>query len=49
MEIYNSLQYVLENDPEPLCMNFSVSNEVLGQVCVQSFPGENMPTEGHIL
>lgn len=34
MEIYNSMQYVLENDPEPLCMNFSVSKEVLGEVCV---------------
>ncbi|KAL5481303.1 hypothetical protein EMCRGX_G021436 [Ephydatia muelleri] len=32
VEMYNSLKYILENDPEPLCVNFSVNKEVLGEV-----------------
>ena len=31
-EFYNSLQYVLENDPEPLCLAFSTTHEFLGEV-----------------
>eukprot|EP00731_Ephydatia_muelleri_P035974 Em0186g5a len=32
VEMYNSLKYILDNDPEPLCLNFSVNKEVLGEV-----------------
>ena len=32
VEFYNSTKYILENDPEPLCLNFSVTREWLGQV-----------------
>lgn len=32
IEFYNSLQYVKENDPEPLCLTFSTSREFLGEV-----------------
>jgi len=32
-EFYNSVKYILENDPEPLCLTFSASREFLGQVC----------------
>jgi hypothetical protein len=31
-EFYNSLQYVLDNDPEPLCLAFSTTHEFLGEV-----------------
>ena len=31
-EFYNSIKYILENDPEPLCLNFLASREFLGQV-----------------
>ena len=33
MEFYNSVKYILENDPEPLCLTFSASREFVGQVC----------------
>ena len=33
IELHNSVQYVLENDPEPLCLSFSVNKTVLGEVC----------------
>lgn len=32
IEFYNSLQYVRENDPEPLCLTFSTSREFLGEL-----------------
>jgi len=31
-EFYNSIKYILENDPEPLCLTFSASREFLGQL-----------------
>ncbi len=31
-EFYNSIKYVLENDPEPLCLTFTVNREFVGQV-----------------
>ena len=31
-EFYNSALYILENDPEPLCLTFTASREFLGQV-----------------
>ena len=34
--MYNSMKYILENDPEPLCLNFSVNKEVLGEVIICS-------------
>ena len=30
--MYNSMKYILENDPEPLCLSFSINKEVLGEV-----------------
>ena len=33
MEFYNSVKYILDNDPEPLCLTFSASREFVGQVC----------------
>ena len=33
MEFYNSVKYILENDPEPLCLTFAASREFVGQVC----------------
>ncbi len=33
-EFYNSVKYILENDPEPLCLTFTASREFLGQVCL---------------
>ena len=32
-EFYNSVKYILDNDPEPLCLTFTASREFLGQVC----------------
>lgn len=31
-EFFNSVKYILENDPEPLCLTFTASREFLGQV-----------------
>ncbi len=31
-EFFNSVKYILENDPEPLCLTFSASRDFLGQV-----------------
>ena len=31
-EFYNSTRYILDNDPEPLCLTFSITRECLGQV-----------------
>ncbi len=31
-EFYNSIKYVLENDPEPLCLTFTANSEFVGQV-----------------
>lgn len=35
-EFYNSVKYILENDPEPLCLTFTASREFLGQVHVHN-------------
>ena len=32
-EFYNSIKYILENDPEPLCLTFTANREFMGQVC----------------
>ena len=32
MEFYNSVKYILENDPEPLCLDFTANKEFLGKV-----------------
>ena len=32
VELYNSVQYILDNDPEPLCLTFAVNKTVFGQV-----------------
>lgn len=32
IELYNSVQYVMENDPEPLCLTFAVNKTVFGEV-----------------
>ena len=32
MEFYNSLRYILNNDPEPLCLQFSTTKDFLGEV-----------------
>jgi E3 ubiquitin-protein ligase NEDD4 len=31
-EFYNSVKYILDNDPEPLCLYFAASREFLGKV-----------------
>ena len=31
-EFYNSVKYILDNDPEPLCLYFTASREFLGKV-----------------
>ena len=33
-EFYNSTKYILDNDPEPLWLTFSVTRECLGRVSV---------------
>jgi len=32
VEFYNSLRYILNNDPEPLCLQFSTTKDFLGEV-----------------
>ena len=32
VELYNSVQYIMENDPEPLCLTFAVNKTVFGEV-----------------
>ena len=32
MEMHNSVQYILDNDPEDLCLTFTVTKDYLGQV-----------------
>ena len=32
VELYNSILYVKDNDPEPLCLNFAVNKQVFGEV-----------------
>ena len=34
-EFYNSVKYILENDPEPLCLTFTANREFLGRVMTQ--------------
>ena len=31
-EFYNSIKYILENDPEPLCLTFTANREFMGKV-----------------
>ena len=31
-EFYNSVKYMLDNDPEPLCLTFASNREFLGKV-----------------
>ncbi len=39
-EFYNSIKYVLENDPEPLCLSFTANREFMGQIQEQELkPG----------
>ena len=35
-EFYNSVKYILDNDPEPLCLTFTSSREFLGKVRVHT-------------
>ncbi len=30
--MWNSITYILENDPEPLCLDFSVNKKVFDEV-----------------
>lgn len=32
VELYNSVKYIKENDPEPLCLTFSVNKTIFGEV-----------------
>ena len=32
VELYNSVQYIKENDPEPLCLTFAINKTVFGEV-----------------
>ena len=43
MEFYNSVKYILENDPEPLCLTFSASREFVGQVRAWFFTWGGVP------
>ena len=33
VDLWHSFTYILENDPEPLCLNFSVNKTLFGEVC----------------
>lgn len=37
--MWNSFTYILENDPEPLCLDFSVNKTVFDEVCVHACIG----------
>ena len=37
IETYNSLKWVIDNDPESLCLTFSAQEDKLGEVCEASF------------
>ena len=32
VELYNSIVYIKENDPEPLCLTFAINKTVFGEV-----------------
>ena len=32
VEFYNSLKYILDNDPEPLCLRFTATRDHYGEV-----------------
>ena len=32
IEFYNSLKYILDNDPEPLCLHFTATRDHYGEV-----------------
>ena len=36
VELYNSIQYIKDNDPEPLCLTYAVNKTVFGEVEQQS-------------
>lgn len=48
-EFYNSVKYILENDPEPLCLTFTASREFLGQVSLIHFSHFICPLVIHYL
>ena len=37
VEFHNSLKYIKDNDPEPLCLTFSVNKTVFGEVSVYTY------------
>ncbi|KAL5481307.1 hypothetical protein EMCRGX_G021442 [Ephydatia muelleri] len=45
VELYNGMKYILENDPEPLCLNFSVNHTVFGETTEMDLKpnGRNIP------
>lgn len=45
VEMWNSFTYILENDPEPLCLDFSVNKTVFDEVTVVDLKpnGQNIP------
>ena len=45
VELHNSVQYILENDPEPLCLTFAVNKTVFGQVGVPVVVGQSVVQE----
>ena len=32
VELQNSIQYIMDNDPEPLCLTFSINKTIFGEV-----------------
>lgn len=34
VELYNSISYIMDNDPEPLCLDFSVNKTVFGELII---------------
>ena len=45
-EFYNSVKYILDNDPEPLCLYFAASREFLGKVRGEGEEGEGGGVRG---
>ncbi|XP_064390613.1 uncharacterized protein LOC135338422 isoform X2 [Halichondria panicea] len=45
VEMYHSFQYILDNDPEPLCLDYSVNSSVFGELTVVDLKpnGRNIP------
>ncbi len=36
VEIFNSIQYIKDNDPEPLCLTYAINKTVFGEVHEQN-------------